>query len=353
MSQIPAQTAEIKFPPMSSFALFKEHVYLSRFAFTLFVPLVSAATVTHAKLPELSTILIIVAVAWGFHMTFYGFNDVTDYELDKLLGRKDDHPLVRGDMSRRTALTIAIAHTLSVFLIEILSGTTIRLLLLLAVACGGVIIYDVFSKRNSFPPLTDAIESIGFIALSLYGATKVGEPTILSYILAINFGIFLNFITGSFLGIVDVVGDLKGGALTTPIWFGTRPVKGSDLPYIPRGLTIFGTLQVIALLFVNFLPLLRNDFDYSPTTRAIIMAIIIVLSIAICIHTVRFIVSGPSWQKKPEDIDLDIIAVYSVLILTTTYFPYLSFQWLVTLGICVIAPIAISKTLGKIKPRSN
>jgi 4-hydroxybenzoate polyprenyltransferase len=146
MSQIPTQSIKTKFPPMSPFALFKEHVYLSRFAFTLFVPLVSAATVSHATLPSLSTILIIVVVAWGFHMTFYGFNDVTDYELDKLLGRKDDHPLVRGEISRNTALTIAIAHTVGVFAIEILSGTTLRLLLLLAVACGGVIIYYVFSK---------------------------------------------------------------------------------------------------------------------------------------------------------------------------------------------------------------
>src|SRR5688572_27464198 len=106
MSHIPTQPAETKFPRMSPFALFKEHVYLSRFAFTLFIPLVSAAVVTPAKLPELSTILITIAVTWCFHMTYYGFNDFADYELDKLLGRKDDHPLVRGDISRRTALII-------------------------------------------------------------------------------------------------------------------------------------------------------------------------------------------------------------------------------------------------------
>lgn len=343
------QTSQKKFQPMSVFYLFKEHVYLSRFAFTLFVPLVSAATITPTKLPELSTIFIIIAVTWGFHMTFYGFNDVTDYELDKVLGRKDDHPLVRGNMSRRTALIIAIAHTLGAFVIEILSGTTIQLLILLAIACGGVIIYDVFSKKNSFPLLTDAIEGIGFVALSLYGATKVGNPSALSFILAINFGIFLNFITGSFLGIVDVVGDLKGGAFTTPIWFGTKPVKDSPLPYIPRSLSIFGALQVFALLFVNFLPLIRNDFNYSATTRAIIMGIIIILSIAICIHTIRFIVSGVKWQKVPEDFDQDMLALYSILILMVTYLPYVSFQWLLTLGICIITPVAISKTLGKIK----
>jgi 4-hydroxybenzoate polyprenyltransferase len=353
MSQIPAHTAEIKFPAMSPFALFKEHVYLSRFAFTLFIPLVSAATVTHAQLPELSTILIIVAVAWGFHMTYYGFNDFADHDLDKLLGRKDDHPLVRGDISRQTALVIAVIHTIAIFVIEIWSGTTIQLLLLLAIACGGVIIYDLFGKKNPFPPLTDAIESIGFVALSLYAATKVGTPSILSYILAFSIGIFLNFVTGCFLGIVDLMGDLKGGARTTAIWLGVRPVPGSSLPYIPRSLTILGCLQIFLLLFMNLLPLFRNDFQYPPLTRTIIMIIVTIISIVFCIHTIRFIISGPAWQKIPEDFDQDLLALYSILILMVTYLPYVSFQWLLTLAIGIITPIALSKILGRIKAPAN
>ena len=339
------QTSTTETRPISRLALFKEHVYLSRFAFTLFVPLMSAATITPKQLPDLIDIIVIIAVAWGFHMTFYGFNDVTDYHLDKVLGRKDDHPLVRGDMTRRTALLIAIAHTASVFIIEALSGTTLQLMLLLAFACGGVIIYDVFSKRNSFPPLTDAIESVGFIALALYGATKVGVPNSLSWTLAITYGIFMNFITGSFLGIVDVVGDLKGKALTTPIWFGTRPIDGSALPHIPRTLTIFGLSQIVALIVINFLPLLRNDFEYSSTLQFVLMGILSAVSIAIFWHTIRFIVSGVKWQKMPQDSDLDLLAVYSVLILGVSYLPYLSLGWLVLLAVCVLTPLVISKSI--------
>ena len=332
----------------SWFALFKEHVYLSRFAFTVFVPLMAAATVTPHKLPNMFTILVIIAVAWGFHMTFYGFNDVTDYHLDRLLGRKDDHPLVRGDMTRRTALIIAISHTAGAFIIEALSGTTLTLMLLLVVACGGVIIYDVFSKRNSFPPLTDAIESIGFIALALYGAAKIGMPGPLSYTLAITYGIFMSFITGSFLGIVDVEGDLKGKALTTPIWFGTRPIQGSSLPYIPPALSVFGLSQIAALIIINFLPLLRNDFGYPFTLRLILMGILSLVSVAVCVHTTRFIISGPKWQRMPQDSDLDLLAVYSVLILGVSYVPYLATSWLVLLAICVIAPLAAGKILTRL-----
>jgi 4-hydroxybenzoate polyprenyltransferase len=340
-----SQAAAAGFPPMSRLALFKQHVYLSRFAFTLFVPMMSAATVTPHKLPEIIDILVIIAVAWGFHMTFYGMNDVTDYHLDKLLGRKDDHPLVRGEISRRTALMITLVHTAGVFIIEALSGTTLTLMMLLAVACGGVIIYDVFSKRNRFPPLTDAIESIGFIALSLYGAAKVGMPGPLAYILALTFGVFLNFITGSFLGIVDVEGDSKGRALTTPIWFGTRAAKGSSLPYIPRALSVFGLLQVATLVFLNLLPLVRNDFDYPQSLRNILITITVILSVAICVHIIRFVVSGFSWQRMPHDIDLDLIAAYSVVSLAVSYYSYLITPWAVLLALCVATPLVISKLI--------
>lgn len=339
------QTPTKKNPPMSWFALFKQHVYLSRFAFTLFVPLMSAATVSPKELPQCSTLLVIILVAWGFHMTFYGTNDVTDYELDKILGRKDDHPLVRGEMSRRTALIITVLHTASVFVIEILSGTTIQLIILLFIACAGVIIYDVFSKKNSFPPLTDAIESIGFIALSLYGADKAGDINALSIILAITFGVFLNFITGSFLGIVDLHGDMKGGAFTTPIWFGNRPIENSELTFIPRTLSIFGISQIALLVILNLLPLLRNDFHYQQPFLSIITTINIIVSLMMFAYITRFLISGVRWQKAPHDIDLDLLAAYSVLILAVSYYYYLSTAWVITLAIAVAAPLVISKLL--------
>jgi len=333
---------------MSRLALFKEHVYLSRFGFTLFVILIGAATATPLNLPGPSTLMVMILVGWGFHMTYYGFNDAADYELDKLLGKKDDHPLVRGDISRRTALTITIAHTIGLFIIEFLSGTNFQLILLLTIACGAVVIYDVFGKRNPFPPLTDAIEGIGFLALALYGAAKAGTPTVLSYIIAINFALFTNFITGYFLGIVDLKGDFASGARTTPIWFGMRPAEGSGLPYIPRTLTILGSVQLFAILFVNFLPLLRNDFHYPPMIRIILVMIVAALSVGLCVHVMRFIVSDPRWQKLPEDLDNDRIAVYSISLVIVSYLPFLSTGWLLLLAICVFAPLAAGKILGRL-----
>jgi 4-hydroxybenzoate polyprenyltransferase len=348
MPEVPVQVSTTGHPPMSRLALFKEHVYLTRFGFTLFVILMGAATATPSALPEASTLLVLMLIGWGFHMTYYGFNDAADYELDKVLGKKDDHPLVRGDISRKTALTITLAHTIGLFLVELFSGTTFELILLLVIACGCVIIYDVFGKRNPFPPLTDAIEGIGFLALALYGAMKVGTPTALSWILAINFAIFTNFITGYFLGIVDLKGDFASGARTTPIWFGMRPAQDSQLPHIPRTLTILGSLQLLIILFVNFLPLLRNDFHYPPMTLLIVSTIVAAISIGLCMYVIRFIVSGTRWQKIPEELDNDRIAVYSISLVLVSYLPFLSAGWLMVLAICVFAPLFVGKFLGRL-----
>ena len=75
------------------------------------------------------------------------------------------------------------------------------------------------------------------------------------------------------------------------------------------------------------------------------MGILSAVSVAICVHTARFIVSGPKWQKMPQDSDLDLLAVYSVLILGVSYVPYLTPGWLILLAVCVATPLAISKLI--------
>jgi hypothetical protein len=50
----------------------------------------------------------------------------------------------------------------------------------------------------------------------------------------------------------------------------------------------------------------------------------------------------------PQDSDLDLLAVYSVLILGVSYVPYLATNWLILLAICVITPLAAGKILAKI-----
>jgi hypothetical protein len=62
-------------------------------------------------------------------------------------------------------------------------------------------------------------------------------------------------------------------------------------------------------------------------------------------YITRFLISGVTWQKTPRDIDLDLLAAYSVLILAVSYYYYLSTAWIITLAIAIASPLVISKVL--------
>jgi hypothetical protein len=47
----------------------------------------------------------------------------------------------------------------------------------------------------------------------------------------------------------------------------------------------------------------------------------------------------------PQDIDLDLIAAYSVVSLAVSYYSYLVTPWVVLLALCVATPLVISKLI--------
>ncbi|HCB02451.1 MAG TPA: hypothetical protein DEP19_08725, partial [Anaerolineae bacterium] len=132
---------------------------------------------------------------------------------------------------------------------------------------------------------------------------------------------------------------------TTPIWFGNRPIENSDLSFIPRTLSIFGISQIALLVILNLLPLLRNDFNYPQPFLSTITTINVIVSLIMFGYITRFLISGVTWQKAPRDIDLDLLAAYSVLILAISYYAYLSTDWIITLGIAVASPLIVSKLI--------
>jgi hypothetical protein len=110
-------------------------------------------------------------------------------------------------------------------------------------------------------------------------------------------------------------------------------------------LSVFGISQISALVILNLLPLLRNDFNYGQPFLTIITSVNIIVSLVMFGYITRFLISGVKWQKAPRDIDLDLLAAYSVLILAISYFSYLSTAWIITLGIAVASPLIVSKLL--------
>jgi 4-hydroxybenzoate polyprenyltransferase len=72
--------------------LIKQFIHFRRFAFTIFLPLMGAATaMQHGTLAQ---ILFIVATVFQFHIFTYVLNDVIDLPVDRLMAKRADHPVV-------------------------------------------------------------------------------------------------------------------------------------------------------------------------------------------------------------------------------------------------------------------
>ena len=124
-------------------------IHLRRFAFTAFLPLMGAATAVQRSNP--APVLVIVLMAFQFHIFTYVLNDVIDLPVDRLMPKRKYHPLVRGEIRRGTALALALVQ----IPLMLLTGWLARISL---AACGALLaaiicmsIYDVWGKRLAFP----------------------------------------------------------------------------------------------------------------------------------------------------------------------------------------------------------
>src|SRR5687767_9468842 len=152
--------------------LIKQFIHLRRFAFTVFLPLMGAATAIQQG--TLTQILLIIVTAFQFHIFTYVLNDVIDLPVDRLMAKRAGHPLVRGDMTSKTALVIALVQ-IPLILVTVWYAEVSRqalVALLMAIIC--MAIYDIWGKKVAFPPLTDLVQALSWGSLTLYGAWVVG-----------------------------------------------------------------------------------------------------------------------------------------------------------------------------------
>jgi 4-hydroxybenzoate polyprenyltransferase len=319
--------------------LIKQFIHFRRFAFTIFLPLMGAATaMQHGTLAQ---ILFIVATVFQFHIFTYVLNDVIDLPVDRLMAKRADHPLVRNDITSKTALIIALIQV-PLLLITIWYAEVSRLAfaaLLMAIVCMAV--YDIWGKRLAFPPITDFIQALSWGSLTMYGAWVVGNPSLLTFILVAIFVVFILLMNGVFEGVIDIEGDSAAGLKTTAIVFGAKPRGSMDLPFIPISLLIYCIVLETLLSALNVAPLVRNDFDYSLNGRIIILTIVVVLNVAIVWLSIQLIIPSEKFRKRIRDEHIDLISAFSILILLVSYVPYLEPQFIIAILICTILPMIL------------
>jgi len=186
--------------------------------------LLGAATATRPLTAGSLPTLFVLAVS--FHLYAYLLNDVVDLPIDMTDPRREGTPLVRGVVSPRTALTVALLQ------IPLMAGLVVLIdpkpgnAVVLVVLVGAVTIYDLWGKRCTVPPLTDLIQGVAWGSLGWLAAELIGDVTVRTQVLAVYFLAFILLANGVHGSIRDLDNDRWHGARTTATWFGARVGPG-------------------------------------------------------------------------------------------------------------------------------
>jgi 4-hydroxybenzoate polyprenyltransferase len=285
-------------PLRTSLAAVSEIYQFIRFPvlnFSVILPLLGAVTAT-ARLTD-DQILGLVAVGVAFHIFAYVLNDVIDLPIDLTEPLRQESPLVRGIIRPRHALVFALAQIpLAILCTVWLRGGALAYITLVA-GFATMTVYDLWGKRLSFPPLTDAIQGVGWAALAFYGVAVVGRPptsltaALLTYVFVLV--LMLNGVHGA---LRDLKNDLQCGARTTAILLGAYPKSDLEIR-LPTRLRFYALVLQALLLGSSLVPLLGNWYGYESKAWRVTTALELLITAAILYCFVRAMKSvGDRWN---------------------------------------------------------
>ncbi len=183
-----------------------------------------------------SLVLGIVAICVSFNTLGAVLNDVVDLPVDQTEPLRRHSALVRGAVSRSTALALALFQIPIMVVLHRAFGFDDLFLSLLLTAALAMIVYDLRSKRCLVPPLIEVSEASCGALLVVWGACigrsefGVGGISALpeqTWLLALASAVFILFINAVHGGLRDLENDAAHGQRTTPLWLGCRWVGGS------------------------------------------------------------------------------------------------------------------------------
>jgi decaprenyl-phosphate phosphoribosyltransferase len=241
--------------------------------------LIGALTVGMTDLVNLCIVFLV-----GSFSAVFGFllNDYADVELDNLVSDLKKKPLVSGDVSKRSALMIAILLILMTFLlISILYYgkpiDTYKFFAIISIIVAGILgsIYDLFGKKIIG---SDFLVSISMSFVFIFGALSFGEPTVITWIifvLTFNQALHMNAVEG---GIKDADHDYKMGVTNIALSTGVK-VEGDAL-FIPNSFKAFGFGIRLFSAVLLFTPFVVFGYDYY-LWQIILLAVLIFILLAL------------------------------------------------------------------------
>ena len=198
--------------------------------------------------------LVILFIIGAFAHS-YGFvlNDIIDIKVDKLSKDLIARPLVQGSITRKHAAFFAVFCVIGSFLLSLVFFSELRsyiyLFLILLLAYLFATVYDIASKKYLG---MDLFVAGAVFFLILFGASTIGTPTTLAYIVALIGGLqvlFMNMINGA---IKDIDHDKEGSANTIAIRLGANIHAG--IIALPLSFKTTGYLIEIGRMLLIFIP---------------------------------------------------------------------------------------------------
>jgi 4-hydroxybenzoate polyprenyltransferase len=225
-------------------------------------PVLGAVSMWDIESTSLFKLFILFCIGCLSHIYGFVLNDVMDVKIDKLSKELTARPLVSGTITRKKAAFFAISCMIVSLMLTgffyqgIMSYLVLFLILLLAYIFATI--YDIASKK--YPGMDFFVAGAVFF-LIIFGASTLGTPTTLAWIVAFVGSIqvlFMNMINGA---IKDIDHDEQGLANILAIKLGAK-TKGTTIT-LPASFKFVGYSIEIVRSFLIFSPFLFLSLTYE------------------------------------------------------------------------------------------
>jgi len=220
----------------------------------------------------------------GCFSTVYGFvlNDYLDVEVDKQTSELYERPLVKGTISKKTALVICVLSLFGTYLTILLFFystpiTSSKIFAVICITLAGILgsLYNFYSKKIVGADFLVATSEFLMVLFGALAVTQENTINIITWVIAFltfNQLLYMNAVDG---GVKDADHDYKQNVKNIASVLGVRVKENSEM-IIPVGFKIFGICIRCFSGFLVFVPFLFYGYNYE-LYQVLLLLILIVL----------------------------------------------------------------------------
>lgn len=241
---------------------------------TAVAPVLGALSMWNVGTLTLFELFVLFVIGSLAHIYGFVINDVIDFKVDRLSKDLSARPLVKGSITRRRAAFFAVSCMICSLLLSLIFYSDVFrysiLFCILLIAYFFATIYNIASKKY---PGMDLFVTAAIFFLIIFGASTIGTPTILAYVVALIGSLqvlFMNMINGA---IKDIDHDKEGSANTVAIRLGANVHAG--IIALPVSFKTTGYFIELVRVILIFIPFLFLDLQAQLWQIAFLMLLII------------------------------------------------------------------------------